>query len=117
MRLSRSPDTTYGVDLVYVSADVLSQQQSSSTIIDGLPVLCAESLSPSEKQSDVDEKVERFLAAGVPPVWLINPRLRTVVVFRPAAEPEMFNTRHTLANFAQLPGFEAPAAHLFESLS
>src|SRR5437868_122881 len=34
VRLRRNPDTTFGVDLVYVSADVLAQQTGDSTLIE-----------------------------------------------------------------------------------
>ncbi len=113
IRISRNPDTVFGVDLVYVAAAVLIQQSARSTIVEGLPALCVEILSPSDKQEEIDEKTEAFLAAGVPLVWIINPRLRTILALRPQAEPALFNVRETLSGEPELPGFHVPVAQLF----
>jgi Uma2 family endonuclease len=114
VRLRRDPDTTVGVDVVYVSAAVLARQTDDSTIIDGVPVLAVEILSPSDTQDEVIEKVADYLAAGVALVWVIEPRYRTVTVYRPNAEPELINVRQELSAEPHLPGFRVPAARLFE---
>src|SRR5262249_28365498 len=46
VRLSRDPETTVGIDVVYVSAEVVVQQTGDSTLIDGVPTLVVEILSP-----------------------------------------------------------------------
>jgi Uma2 family endonuclease len=114
VRLRHDPDTTVGVDVVYVAPDVVARQTDDSTIIDGVPVLVGEILSPSDKVEEIDEKLETYLGAGVPLVWVIDPRHRTVTVYRPGAEPEMVNVRQELSADPHLPGFRIPAARLFE---
>src|SRR5579875_2681732 len=42
VRLSRDPDTTVGVDVVYVSADVIIRQTDETTLIEGVPTLAVE---------------------------------------------------------------------------
>ena len=37
VRLFRDPDTTVGIDVVYVSHEVIIQQTEESTLVDGVP--------------------------------------------------------------------------------
>ena len=36
----------------------------------------------------IDEKIELYLESGVRMIWIVNPRRKTVSVYRPDAEPE-----------------------------
>ena len=114
VRLRQEPDTTVGVDVVYVSAAVYARQTDDTTVIDGVPVLIVEILSPNDTVEEVKEKVDDYRAAGVPLVWVIDPYDRTVKVYRPGAEPELVNARQELFAEPHLPGFRVPAARLFE---
>jgi Uma2 family endonuclease len=112
--LQHDPDTTVGIDVAYVSADVLSRQTDDTSLIDGLPTLAVEVLSPNDTVEDINEKVDVYLKSGVPLVWIIDPHRRTVMVHRPDAEPELANVRHDLSGDPHLPGFRMPVARLFE---
>jgi Uma2 family endonuclease len=114
VRLKDDPDTTVGVDVVYVAADVIARQTEDTTVIDGVPVLAIEILSPGNTVEEIHEKIDAYLDAGVPLVWVIDPFDRTVTVYRPGAEPELVNVRQELTADPQLPGFRVPAARLFE---
>ena len=46
-------------------------------------VMIAEVLSPSDTQEEIVERVEEYLACGVPLVWIFNPYFKTVTVHRP----------------------------------
>lgn len=114
VRLRRNPDTTVGVDVVYVSADVLTRQAANTTIVDGVPILAVEILSPSDMVEAVNEKIDSYLDAGVPWVWIPEPHRRTVTTYRPGAEPELFTPRDTLSDDSLLPGFRVTVAKLFD---
>jgi Uma2 family endonuclease len=114
VRLRDDPDTTVGVDVVYVAADVLARQTEDSTVINGIPVLAVEILSPGNTIEEIHEKIDSYLDAGVALVWIVDPSLRTVTVLRPGAEPELVNVRQELSAEPHLPGFRVPAASLFE---
>ena len=70
-----------GIDVAFVSAEVAANEPDAP-YFEGAPVLAVEILSPSDKQEEIDEKVELYLETGVAIVWVVNPRFRTVVVFR-----------------------------------
>jgi Uma2 family endonuclease len=113
-RLRRDPDTTVGTDVAYVSAEVMGRQTDETTLIDGVPVLVVEILSPNDTEEQTNEKVDDYLAAGVPLVWVIDPHDRTVLVYQPGTEPTLFNARQELSGEPQLPGFRVGVSHLFE---
>src|SRR5207244_109794 len=113
VRLRRDPDTTAGVDVVYVSAEVMARQSDDTTLIDGVPVLAVEIRSPNDTVEEINEKIDDYLAAGVALVWVIDPHRRTVEICRPGAEPELVNVRQELSGEPHLPGFRVPVAQIF----
>lgn len=114
VRLSRDPDTTVGVDVVYVSAEVIGRQTDETTLIDGIPTLAVEILSPSDTVEDIEEKLTTYQTAGVPLVWILNPYRRTVTVQGPDGRHQLFNDMQDLTGDPYLPGFRVPVRRLFE---
>ena len=111
-RLKRNPDSTVGIDVAYVSAEVAAREPNEA-LIEGLPILAVEILLPSTTQEEIDEKVRLFLEVGIPLTWVINTRFHTVTVYRPGAEPEMKNSTQELSAEPHLPGFRVPVAQIF----
>ncbi len=114
LRLALDPDRTFGVDVMVVSAELLAAQTGESTIIEGVPTLCVEILSPSEVMENIDEKTDAYLAAGVPLVWLLDLHDKSVTAYSPGAEPMFFNRLMEISGEPHLPGFRVPVANLFE---
>lgn len=112
-RLRHSPDSTVGIDLVYISAETAAQEIDETTLIDGPPILAVEILSPNDVQKHIDEKVDSYLEAGVGVIWVVDPHDRTVLVYRPGHEPVLFNARQELAGDPELPGFRVPVHEFF----
>lgn len=114
VRLATDPDTTFGVDVVYVSAAVMARQSDDdTTIVYGVPELAVEILSPGEVMERHEGKIDAYLEAGVKLVWVLNPWRKTVTAFRPAADPVLFAGRQDVTAPDVLPGFRVPAADLF----
>jgi Uma2 family endonuclease len=114
VRLARDPDTTVGIDIIYVTPEVIVRQTDATTLIDGVPLLAVEILSPSDTQEEIHDKITTFRAAGVPLVWIIDAYDRTVRVYRADAEPELFNIRQELSGEPYLPGFRVQVGRFFE---
>jgi Uma2 family endonuclease len=113
VKLRRDPDTTVGVDVIYVSAEVMARQPDDTTLIDGVPILAVEILSPNDTQEEINQKIDDYRGAGVALVWVIDPHDRTVEIYRLGAEPELVNARQELSGEPHLPGFRLPVAQLF----
>ena len=112
-RLRRNPDTSVGIDLAYISPELAAATPENVWLIDGAPTLAVEILSPSNTHEEATEKVREYLDLGVALVWVLDPVFRTVQVFRPDAEPTLFNARQELTAEPHLPGFRVAVADLF----
>jgi Uma2 family endonuclease len=115
VRLSQDPETTVDIDITYISAEAAANSPEEVPWVDGPPVLGVEILSPGDRLQDVWDKVHELLHAGVGLVWIVDPIFRTVCVYRPDAEPELFNIQQDLAGDPHLPGFRAAVADIFKT--
>jgi Uma2 family endonuclease len=113
VRLIRDPDTIAGIDVVYISPEVVAQQTRATTLIDGVPVLAVEILSPNDTSEDINEKIDLYLQAGIALVWIVDPHRRTVQIFRPDAGPELVNIDGQLTAEPLLPGFRVAVKDIF----
>src|SRR5262249_11492692 len=113
-RLKRDPETFVGIDVAYVSAEMVANRDRKLKFFDGPPVLAVEILSPSDQLEDVVEKVEVYLEVGTV-VWIANPNFRTVSVHRPGQSVEAVNDRQELVGGSELPGFRAAVSAFFDS--
>ncbi len=111
--LHDNPPTTVGIDVAYISAQTARDNPDDAWLIEGSPVLAVEILSPSDEQEDILDKVREYLEAGVKLVWIVEPVFRTVMVYRPDAEPVSFNAQQELTGEPHLPGFRVPVAQIF----
>ncbi|MFM9961490.1 MAG: Uma2 family endonuclease [Planctomycetaceae bacterium] len=112
-RLSDESDSGVGIDVAYVDSDLIADTDEDAFEIVGPPTLAVEVLSASDQHRDIVEKIELYLEAGVPVVWVIDPDLKVVHVHRPNEEPISFNIRHELTAEPDLPGFRIAVADLF----
>jgi Uma2 family endonuclease len=112
--LQRAPDSTVGIDVAYVSAEVAARLSKNTTLVDGVPTLAVEILSPSDTHEQTHEKLSEYLRAGVPLVWIVDPDDYTVRVYSQDARPQLFNEDQELAGDPHLPGFRVAVRRLFE---
>jgi Uma2 family endonuclease len=111
--LRRNPDSAVGVDVLYMPPGSAAAQTDQTTMLEGVPVLAVEVLSPSNTMEEIHEKLDDYISVGVTLVWIVDPHLRTVTVIRPDEQPEMFNSTHTLDADPHMPGFRVPVLMLF----
>jgi len=115
-RLRRIPDTVVGIDVAVFSQNAAPQPDDKTTLFTRAPILAVEILSPSDMLEHVQEKISDYLAAGVPLVWIVDSRFRTVVVHRPDAAPEMFSGDEELIGDPHLPGLKVLVKDVFADL-
>ena len=111
--LQHDPNTIVGIDVAYFSHAVTERQTNQTTLIDGIPLLVVEVLSPSDRQSEVHEKVSLYLEANVQAVWIVDPFFKMVQMHQRGTAPQSFNDEHTLSGGDILPGLEIAVADLF----
>jgi Uma2 family endonuclease len=113
-RLRTNPDTTVGIDVAYIDADLAARgAQDEDRWLRGAPVIAVEVLSPSDEHERAVEKIETYINSGVKVVWIVDPDLETVIVYRPDRMPELFNKSTTLDAEPHLPGFSVAVSTFF----
>ena len=111
-RLGRDPDTLFGIDVAYASAELVGNTDPESPYYDGPPVLAVEILSPSDKHEDIVRKITAYLHAGVI-VWEVDPDFRRVSVHRTGQASKTFYANDELTTEPELPGFRVLVAEFF----
>lgn len=111
--LSRNPDTNVGIDVAYFSSETVARQSDATTMIEGVPILAIEILSPSDQQAEIAEKIGVCLDAGVKLVWIVDPHFRTVTVHRKQTPPVLFNVNQSIPGEQTLNGLEIKVAEIF----
>lgn len=107
--------STLGVDVAYAAPDVVSvQDDDESTLLEGVPTLVVEILSPNDSMKRIHEKVREYRTAGVSLVWVVDPDDRSVKVYRDNQPVESFNITQRIPEHPAMPGFSPTVAELFE---
>ena len=81
----------------------------------GPPDLAVEVLSPRDRQhpGDLLHRVSQFLLAGTTQVWVVDPFLTQVMVYKSETIVEVLGADQTLTAGNLLPGFTCPVRALF----
>ena len=77
------------------------------------PDFVAEVVSPKEKAYDLEAKVQDFLTAGVPLLWVVWPKTRRVAVYVNGVAAGEHREDHELTGDPVVPGFRVKVADLF----
>jgi len=112
--LARSPDTVRGPDVAFVSRERVGSIDVGPGYIPGAPDLAVEILSPGNRRGDVQSKVADYLAAGARRVWVIDPSVPCVQVYRTLLDSRLLSRSDELEGEDVLPGFRVKVAELFE---
>jgi Uma2 family endonuclease len=72
-----------------------------------------EVLSPSDRTADMQAKVAMYQEAGVPLIWVVDPRAETVTVLALGQEPLIMKATDTLDGGEVLPDFRIAIAEIF----
>jgi Uma2 family endonuclease len=70
-----------------------------------VPDLAVEVVSPNDTYYEVERKVQEYLRAGVPLVWVVNPPTRMVRVHRPGGRLTDLDEHQELTGEEVIPGF------------
>ncbi len=106
-------ESSFGIDVAVFSRELLDQQAQAEPYIVGRPELAVEILSPSDSAVTIHGKIDQYLAAGVPLIWLVNPYLPGVTVLQPRQKPELLSGDDLLTGKEVLPEFQVPVSQLF----
>jgi Uma2 family endonuclease len=107
------PDELRAADVAFIRNERLAAITEPGKYIPFPPDLAVEIVSPGDTASEVQTKVDHYLAAGTPVVWVIYPELRRVTVFEAEGQVRLLGQDATLDGGVLLPGLNIPVADLF----
>jgi Uma2 family endonuclease len=111
--LGSNPDTVVAPDIGFFRWDRYPGGMPERGYYPMPPDLAIEVISQTDKRADMHQKQALYARAGVPLVWWVDPRARTVTIHRPGQEPEVIHEAGTLDGGDVLPGFSLPVEHIF----
>ena len=106
-------------DLMFIAAERLAAYRASDPDADRkpftlVPDLVVEIISPNDKYSEVDEKVEAYLQDSVRLVWVVDLQRKKIAVHAPNTPQVWLAGDDKLTGGDVIPGFEIAVAGLFE---
>lgn len=112
--VSTDSDTVRAPDVAFVAADRLPDGDLPAGYLPFAPDLLAEVVSPSDRASDVQEKVHMWLDAGARLVWVAYPSTNSVAAYRSRTDVTIVEGDQPLDGAPVLEGFSIPVSRLFE---
>lgn len=106
-RLVRKPDTSF------VRNGRFPNDRPPLGFTDLVPDLVVEVISPNDTSFEVQERLNDFLLAQVPLIWLVDPHTRTVHVYALGEPFRRLTDGDELTGAPVLPGFRVRVADLF----
>jgi Uma2 family endonuclease len=110
----RDPDTVRGPDVSFYSHARWPRDQVGRALPPVAPDLVVEVSSPGNRPGSMLEKVGEYLNAGVPMVWVVYPKSRTLAMYRSFdVSPVVLKEGHTIEDLPELPDFRCPVSDVF----
>lgn len=112
--LARNPDVVLAPDAAFVRSDRLPPRDEWSRFLEVAPDLVVEVASPSDRWTQINDKVMEYLRHGVALVWIVDPRLQQVTVYTADQGPRVVTIEDQLDGGRVLPDFRMAVAEIFE---
>lgn len=112
-----NPDQIRRPDLSFVKAERLTPELLQTGHFPIAPDLTAEVVSPGDSAHEVAQKIEDYRNAGVSLIWIIEPVLRIVDIYRKSGLNSRLREGDELLGEDVLPGFRCLVVELFPELA
>lgn len=106
----RDPDSVRAGDVVFVSKE-RAPQRPRHGFLNIAPELVVEIVSPTDRWTDLHDKIEEYFAIGVLWVWVVEPKRSAIRVYGTPTEVEVIED--VLHGKGILEGFKLSVARLF----
>lgn len=113
-KLATNPDTVRGPDVAFVRRESIPEAGIPEGFWPGTPDLAIEIRSPGDRPSEILAKVDDYLTRGVRLVWVVEPRRKSVTVYRRLLPPVTLGVDETLDALDVVPGFVCEVRRIFD---
>lgn len=111
--VEKDPDTVRAPDAAFYSAERMAINARIPGYAEIVPDIVIEVVSPTDRVTEVNDKAQMWLGAGVRLVWVVWPNWQTVEVHRPGESVVELSGDAALEGLDILPGFSAPISDIF----
>ena len=108
--IQRNPDTIRAADVVFISKERVPERPRQG-FLEIAPELVVEIVSPTDRWSDLHDKIEEYFGIGVQWVWIVEPTRQVIRVYSAPTKVEI--VAEQLQGEGILAGFELSVSHLF----
>ena len=112
-KIASDPDTVRAPDVAFVRRERIPETGIPKNFWAIAPDLAVEVVSPGDTYGEMEEKVEDWLAAGARAVWVVNPKLRSVTVYRSPTDVARLSEADELGGGEVVPGFRCKVSEIF----
>ena len=112
-RVRQNPDTVRGPDVSFNMQSRDSREGPITGFASGSPDITVEVVSPSNTETEMERKVEDYLAAGSQRVWIAYPATRRVSVHRADGSFSTYTGNDVITDEELLPGFSLKLSDIF----
>lgn len=112
-RVATDPDSVLAPDVAFVSRERVEAVGDTGGYFPGPPDLAVEISSRHDRYTEVEEKVIACLEAGARMVVVVNPRRRTVSVYRSLLDIAILRDGDFLDGADVVPGWCLPSRDIF----
>jgi Uma2 family endonuclease len=110
--VGRDPDTVRGPDVMLFD-EVGRFDDLSRKFAERVPRLIVEVLSPHDQVTRVNRRISQYLRRGVPLIWLVDPEVHSVTVYRGGGFHSVLDETEELTGEEALPDLRLRVAELF----
>ena len=114
-QLTVNPDTVLGPDAAFVNKQRLQEAGEVKGYWSGPPDLAIEVLSPSDRPYRIKPGISGWFSYGVTQLWIVNPKDRTVTVYRSPSDATTFSGSDDLEAPDLFPGFRLSLDRIFST--
>jgi len=112
-KLASDPDTVRAADIAFIRRERIPEEGIPKNFWATAPDLAVEVVSPGDTYNEVQEKVKDWLAAGTRAVWIVNPKQRSVAVYRSMKDVVNLSEDDELDGGDVVPGFRCKMSEIF----
>jgi Uma2 family endonuclease len=100
-------------DVSFVSAEKLAAYGNPQEFARVIPDLVVEVVSPEVKYGYLQRKISDYFEAGIRLLWIVDPAMQTVTVYRSPVDLRVITIADTLLGEDVIPGFSCSVTELF----
>jgi Uma2 family endonuclease len=108
-----TPQRVRAPDVSFVSADKLAAYGNPQEFATLAPDLAVEVISPEVKYGYLQRKIRDYFEAGVRLLWIVDPAMQTVTVYRSAVDLRVLTVADTVSGEDVIPEFSCSVTELF----